>query len=426
MTVSDQQLLTIADYEARSRDILPRALFDVLFGGPGVAGFEAETRNVQAFAETRLRPRVMAGAATRRMRTSVLGQEIAMPVVLAPAGYHQRGHPDGELASARAAHAQGTILTVSPASTYTIEEVAAASPGPLWFQLYVLKSRAVDERLIRRAEDSGYKALMITVDHLGRSREREIRYDFSRTSEHRVVHTVDPKRVLVNFAGMDLPGVPSHDNYRASFDDAFSWSDLEWVRKVTKLPLILKGIQTAEDARLCREHGVDALVVSNHGGHASPDARATLETLPEVVAAAGKGVEIYLDGGVRRGGDALKALALGARCVLVGRPIFWGLAVGGQEGLACVLDIYRSELDSAMSLCGVADVLDVDDRLVAPPTAWHADGGDLVDRLERLSRLAAAGHLSRDELAIAKERVLFTHEVPRPEVRAALSDPTSV
>ena len=369
--LTDTGLLTIADYEARSRDVMPRQLFDVLFGGAGADAFEAEARNLEAFRNTRLRPRVMTGITERKLSTTVLGRRISMPVVLAPAGYHQRAHPEGELASARAAHAAGTILTVSTASTFTIEEVAAASDGALWFQLYMFKSRAVDEALIRRAEKSGYKALMITVDHLGRSREREIRYDFSRTTEHRVVHTIDPNRVLANFAGMDFAGTPTTDAYRVQFDHAFQWSDLAWVRSVTSLPIIIKGIQTAEDAHLCAEHGVDALVVSNHGGHASPDARATLEALPEIVESA-PGVEVYIDGGVRRGGDVLKALALGARCVLVGRPIFWGLAVDGEAGLGRVLEILREELDSAMSLCGVADVERVDRRLVALPPGWSS------------------------------------------------------
>lgn len=372
--MSGPDLLTIADYEARSREVMPRQLFDVLFGGEGADAFEAEARNLDAFRATRLRPRVMTGNATRKLGTSVLGQSISLPVVLAPAGYHQRAHPDGELASARAAHAEGTILTVSTASTFTIEEVAAAGGGALWFQLYMFKSRAVDEQLIRRAEEAGYKALMITVDHLGRSREREIRYDFGRTTEHRVVHTIDPKRVLANFAGMELAGTPSADAYRDHFDHSFQWSDLAWVRSVTSLPIVIKGVQTAEDARLCAEHGVDALVASNHGGHASPDARATLETLPEIVDAA-RGVEVYLDGGVRRGGDVLKALALGARCVLIGRPIFWGLAIDGESGLRHVLQILRSELESAMSLCGVGDVELVDRRLVATPAGWPEVAG---------------------------------------------------
>jgi 4-hydroxymandelate oxidase len=371
--VTDRRLLTIADYEVLSREILPRQLFDVLFGQLDAPGFEANTNNILAFGSTRLRPRVMAGILARKLSTTVLGQRIELPVMLAPAGYHQRAHPHGELATARAARAAGTVFTVSTASTYSIEEVAAATDGPLWFQLYMFKDRDLDARLVERAEAAGYKALMVTVDHLGRSRERELRYDFTRHSEHRLVHTIDPDRVLRNFQGMGLEAVPSADNYRANFDEAFAWHDIAWLRSKTSLPIVIKGIQTEEDARLCVEHGVDALVVSNHGGHASPDAKGTLETLQEVSAAVGGLLEIYLDGGVRQGSDVLKALALGAKAVLIGRPIFWGLAVDGETGVRNVLEIFRSELDSNMKLCGVADVDNVNRRLVATPLDWGRD-----------------------------------------------------
>jgi 4-hydroxymandelate oxidase len=368
--LTDRTLLTIADYEALSREILPRQLFDVLFGAIGTPGFEANTNNILAFRSTRLRPRVMAGIRTCKLWTNVLGQRIELPVMLAPAGYHQRAHPLGELATARAARAAGTVFTVSTASTFSIEEVAAATDGPLWFQLYMFKDRDLDARLLERAEVSGYKALMVTVDHLGRSRERELRYDFTRHNEHRVVHTIDPDRVLRNFQGMGFDEVPGADNYRANFDEVFGWHDIAWLRSRTSLPIVIKGIQTEEDARLCVEHGIDGIVVSNHGGHASPDAKGTLETLVEVSAPAQGSLEIYLDGGVRQGSDVLKALALGARAVLIGRPIFWGLAVDGELGMRSVLDILRRELESNMTLCGVADVENVSSRLVATPAEW--------------------------------------------------------
>src|SRR5579875_907702 len=400
------QLLTVADYEARSREVLPRELFDVLFGSEGAPGFEANTNNIAAFRSIRLRPRVMVGVGARKLSTTVLRVPVELPVLLAPAGYHQRAHPEGELATARAARAAGTILTVATASTYSIEEVAAVTDGPLWFQLYVFKDRALDERLIARAEEAGYRALVVTVDHLGRSRERELRYDFGRHSEHRLVRTIDPRRVLRNLAGMGLTSIPSGDAYRANFDQDFCWSDLAWLRSRTSLPLVIKGIQTAEDARLCLEHGVDGIVVSNHGGHASPDARGTLETLPEVVDTVGKGMEVYLDGGVRRGADVLKALALGARAVLIGRPLFWGLALDGETGVRHIFQILRDELDSTMTLCGVTDVEQVDAALVAPACPCH--GGGLVVSLERLAALARSGALSAEEFAAAKASLLRT------------------
>jgi isopentenyl diphosphate isomerase/L-lactate dehydrogenase-like FMN-dependent dehydrogenase len=173
---------------------------------------------------------------------------------------------------------------------------------------------------------------------------------------------------------MGFEQVPGADNYKANFDESFGWRDIAWLRSKTSLPLIIKGIQTEEDARLCVEHGVDALVVSNHGGHASPDAKGTLETLQEVSAAVGGHLEIYLDGGIRQGSDVLKSLALGARAVLIGRPVFWGLAVDGERGVRNVLEALRSELDSNMTLCGVADVENVSRQLVTTPRDWLRDG----------------------------------------------------
>ena len=354
--MSGQGLLNLQDYEERSRGIMPRPLFDVLFGTHGAPGFEANTRNVDAFRSTRLRPRVMAGVANRDMSTTVLGTRVRLPVLLAPVGSHQRAHPEGELASARAAHNAGSILTLSTVSTYSIEEVAAASSGPLWFQLYFFRSRPLTEILVRRAEDAGYRAIVLTVDQLGaRSKEREMRFDFQIFGEEKVVHTISAERVLRNFAGLDLPDLPTGSTMAASFEEDLSWHDVGWLRGITSLPLVIKGIQTAEDALLAVEAGADAIVVSNHGGHALPDADATLSMLPEIVAAVSGRLEVYLDGGVRSGSDVFKALALGARAVFIGRPIFWGLSVAGSDGLEAVFDILREELDSTMALCGVRD-----------------------------------------------------------------------
>ena len=359
------QLLTLADYEAQARTLMPRPLFDVLFGAYGAPGFEANTRNIAAFESMTLRPRVLNGAGGRDLSTTVLGQKISLPVMLAPVGSHQRGHPEGELASAIAAKAAGTILALSTVATYSIEEVAEASDGPLWFQLYIFRNRPLTELLVRRAEAAGYRAIMLTVDHIGaNSREREMRYDFRIFGEERVVHTTSADRVLRNFAGVDLPDLPTGATMGTAFEPGLTWADVAWLRRLTSLPIVIKGIQTAEDAALAAEHGVDAIVVSNHGGHALPEAEATLTVLPEVAETVGGRLEIYLDGGIRRGSDVLKALALGARGVFIGRPLFWGLAVGGAEGVAGVLDILRQELASAMALCGVYDCRNVPATLV--------------------------------------------------------------
>jgi 4-hydroxymandelate oxidase len=400
----DGDLLTIADFEVRSREILPRQLFDIIFGGYGVRGFEGNTHSIQAFDNSRLRPRVLAGVGTRRLSTSVLGEPITSPLMIAPAGYHQRAHPEGELATARAAAAAGTVFTVATASTYSIEEVAEASAGPLWFQLYVFKDREVDRKLVARAEQAGYKALMVTVDQLGRSRERETRFDFTKNTEHRTIRTIDPARVLKNFQGMDGPNLDG-DNYHGNFDRDVTWSDVAWLRSCTSLPIIIKGIQTGEDAALARDAGIDAVVVSNHGGHGSPDSKGTLEILPEVVAQAGTAMEVYLDGGIRRGADILKAVALGARAVLVARAALWGLAVDGQAGVERVLDIFRSELDGTMTLCGVGDVQQAGPDLVElPGIGGRAER--MIGHLGELAGLHEAGRLTDDEFRLAKQAVI--------------------
>ena len=341
-------LLTIGDYEARARETMPKALFDRLFGDLGAPDWTTNTNNVTAMNAVKLRPRVLVGGGERDLTTTVLGDEISFPVMLAPTGTHQRAHPMGELAATRAAGAAGTILGLSTASSFSIEEVAEVATCPLWFQLYFFQDRELTEILVRRAEQAGYKAMMLTVDNLGAtSREREYRY----------AYILEQERSLKNFEGIELPNLPTRDNFTESFESALNWADLEWLRSLTSMPLVVKGIQTAEDARLCAEYGAEALVVSNHGGHAMQETEGTIDMLPQVADAVGDRLEIYLDGGVRKGADVLKALALGARAVFVGRPIFWGLSVGGEDGVRHCLEILRrAELSVAMGLCGVTDV----------------------------------------------------------------------
>jgi len=388
-------LLTIPDYEARARETMPRVLFERLFGTYGALDWVTNTNNVAAFDAIKLRPRVLVDVSHRDLSTAVLGQKISFPVMLAPTGTHQRAHPQGELASARAAGAAGTIMGLSTASSYSIEEVAEVATGPLWFQLYFFKNRELTQILMRRAQNAGYTAMVLTVDNLGaRSREREYRY----------AYTLEYKRLLKNFVGMELPNLPTPENFTDSFDSALNWSDLTWIRSITPMPLVIKGIQTAEDARLCVEHGVNGLIVSNHGGHALEGTVGTIEMLPEVVNAVGDRVEVYLDGGIRRGRDVLKALALGAKAVFIGRPIFWGLSVDGEAGVRRVLDILRDELNVAMGLCGVTDVKKVDRSLVEEPNGRRED--DVVGQLERLARLLEQGYLTRHEFDTHKAKLL--------------------
>ena len=387
-------LLNVLDYEARASEIIPSALFNRWFGKYGAPDWITNTNNLDAIQATKLRPRVLAGIGNRDVSTRVLGQDITLPVMLAPSGFHQRTHPDGELASVRAAGSMGTIMCLSTASTYSIEEVAEASTGPIWFQLYFLRQREVTETLVRRAEDAGYTGLVVTVDNLpARSRERDTRYAYQ----------VPAERVLKNFEGTDLWDSPTRYAMHDSYEMAIAWSDMEWLRTITSMPLVIKGIQTAEDARLCVEHGMDGLIVSNHGGHSLEGSTGSIEVLPEVVDAVGGRTEVYMDGGVRRGVDVLKALALGARAVFIGRPVFWGLAIDGEAGVRHVLDILKDELDIAMGLCGVASVREANRDMVVPA---GQSAGDPIDRLERLAGLVDRGYLTRTEFDTQKARIL--------------------
>ena len=389
-------LLTVADYEARARETMPQALFDRLFGTYGGPSMTSNTSNLAAFEALKLRPRVLADVSHRNLSTEVLGQKISFPVMLAPTGTHQRAHPQGELASARAAGAAGTIMGLSTASSYSIEEVVEAASGPLWFQLYFFRDRELTEILVRRAEAAGYSALMLTVDNLGaRSRERE----------HRYAYTLEAERILKNFVGIELPNLPNRDNFGDSFESGLNWSDLEWLRSLTSMPLVIKGIQTAEDARLCAEYGVEGLIVSNHGGHALEGTAGTIEMLPEVTDAVGDRVEVFLDGGIRRGTDVLKSLALGAKAVFVGRPIFWGLSVSGEEGVRNVLEILQGEVDVAMGLCGLSDVKSADRSLLIGPDGESNREG-MISQLERLARLLEQGYVTRDEFEALKAQLL--------------------
>jgi isopentenyl diphosphate isomerase/L-lactate dehydrogenase-like FMN-dependent dehydrogenase len=255
-------------------------------------------------------------------------------------------------------------MSLSTVSTFSIEEVAAVAGPRRWFQLYLFRDRRITQHLIRRAEDSGYTALVITVDVPGtQTNERDVRFakrGYSFTDETRMAPHLQPDRVLRNFQDVRLAGfeLPTPGGLPAFFDSSFTWDDLEELRRTTSLPIVIKGIQCGEDAARCRELGVDGLVVSNHGGFALADASPTVRLLPEVVEAAGS-VEVYLDGGVRHGTDVLKSLALGARAVLIGRAQIWGLAVAGEHGVSDVLRILRDELEQAMRHCGAADVAHV-------------------------------------------------------------------
>ena len=352
--------INLFDFEARAKQSLPHHIWEFIEAG----AFDEITtkRNRAALDAVALRPRFLVDIQNRDLSTTVLGQKISFPVMIAPAGGHKVAHPEGELATARAASAAGTIMALSTSSNYSMEEVARAGTGPLWFQLYH-RGYDLTEMLVHRAEEAGYIAICLTVDTpLPGTKERDIRNQYVR-----------PRGLeLANFVGEQamqglISGTDEASDWEQPRFPTLTWSELGWLRTLTSLPLVIKGIRTAEDARLCVESGVDGILVSNHGGRQIDGTLSSVETLPEIVEAVKGQAEIYLDGGIRRGADVLRALALGARAVLIGRPLFWGLAVDGEDGVRMVLELLRQELDRAMGYCGVTNIESVNRSLVALP-----------------------------------------------------------
>ncbi len=356
--MSDALPIHVHAYEVLARAALSPAVRDYLAGG---SDDERTLRgNREAFARLRFRPRVLVDVSTCDTTTSVLGTRVRSPVLIAPIAHQGLLHPEGECATARGAETAGTVFVASTMATRALEDIAAAA-GPWWLQLYVFRDRAVTEALIQRAERSGCRAIVVTADapRLGR-RERDLRNGFAvpppRDGAGASVHALLGQRVCGTSA------IEVHA--RATFDPALTWDALAWIRARTSLPLVIKGIVTADDARLAVEHGAAAIVVSNHGGRQLDGTIATIDALPACVAAVDHRCEVYLDGGVRRGTDVLKALALGARAVLVGRPIGWALAVGGEHGVAHIVDLLRNELETAMCLAGCPDTRAIPRSLV--------------------------------------------------------------
>lgn len=359
------QIGNLLELEVRAREVLPQAVFDYIAGG---AEDEVSLRrNREAFGRWALRPRVLVDVSRRETATTVLGQRVTMPVLVAPTAFHRLVHEEGEVATARGAMAEGSLFVLSTLATRSLEEVAAVGEAPRWFQLYVYRHREVTETLVQRAEAAGYGALVVTVDTpLGGRRERDERNAF----------TLPEGVTLGHFREVELatlPDVPEGTSglaayWSAMLDPTLTWDAVDWLRDRTDLPLVLKGIMTGEDAARAVDRGVEGIVVSNHGGRQMDHSLGTLDVLPEVVEAVGGRAEVYVDGGVRRGTDALKALALGARAVLVGRPVLWGLALDGAEGVQGVLERLRMELDLALALGGCPRVADVDRSLVTRAT----------------------------------------------------------
>lgn len=348
----------IADFRALAKAKLPRPTFE--FVETGSADEVTLRENTAAYARLKLLPPVLSGVSATSLKTTVLGQSVDLPILLAPVAAQRMYHPQGALAAARAARGMGTVFGVSSSATNSIEEVAAAADGPKWYQLYMPKDRTVAERLVARAEAAGYKALVLTVD-LGEWKDADRRNRFMLPREMLLKHLRD-----IGFAGV-RDGWTEADvvKFNASaWDLTFSWEIFDWLRSRTKLPLVIKGVLREDDARRAIDAGVNGIVVSNHGGRRLDTMPATIDRLPHIVAAVEGKAEVFLDGGIRRGTDVLKALALGARAVLIGRPYAYGLAADGEAGVKRVLELLRDELENVLIACGCRSVGEVPASLV--------------------------------------------------------------
>ena len=340
--------ITVAEYEPLARARLEIGAWDYQAGGAGDEHSLAD--NLASWARVRLRPRVLVDVATRDLTTGAFGLDLPHPIVIAPTAAHRLSHPDAGLATARGAAAAGALNTLSTIASVSLEEVAAAEPaGPRWFQLYAPADRGACRDLVDRAVAAGYRAIVLTVDlpYPG-NRERDVRNGFELE------------------LGAHLPSDQQVDERGIIELPTLSWDDLGWLRSVCPVPLLVKGVLRADDAVRAVDAGCDGVWVSNHGGRQLDTAISAAEALPEVAAAMGGRGLLLADGGVRRGIDVLKALALGADLVAIGRPVLWALAVDGAEGVRRVIEILRDELSLAMALAGCRSIDDISADLVAP------------------------------------------------------------
>jgi L-lactate dehydrogenase (cytochrome) len=361
--------VNVADARARARRLLPRVVFEYVDGG--AEDERTMHANEEAFAELSFSPRMATGTTDPSISVGLFGEQLSLPVILAPCGLIRLIHPDGGIGVARAAASQGTISVLSTVAGSPLEEVAASTSGPTWFQLYASDRSGAGE-LVDRAAAAGYKALVVTVDTpvLGR-RERDVRNGVQpplRISAAGAVR-LGPQiltrpgwtwRIYRSGLRLDSFGGGPSVVSTTSIASPLRWSDVEWIRERWSGPLLVKGLLTASDAERAVAGGADGIIISNHGGRQLEGAPATLRVLPEVVAAVGDRTVVLVDGGVRRGSDVVKALALGARAVLIGRPYLYGLAAGGEAGVEQILRVLRDEMTRTLSLMGCAGVEELD------------------------------------------------------------------
>jgi 4-hydroxymandelate oxidase len=350
--MTDARPITVAEYEPLARARVDHGAWDYQAGGAGDEVSLADNR--AAWDRIRLRPRVLVDVSSRTTATTALGADLAHPIVVAPMADHSLSHPDGERATARGAAATGGVFTLSTISSVSMEDVAAAAPvGPRWFQLYAPADREACRGLVERAAAAGYSAVAVTVDLPmpgNRERDRRSGFEIDLGTHLPPEQPVDPETGIVVLPTLD-------------------WDDLAWLRSVCPIPLLAKGILRADDAARAVDAGIDGVWVSNHGGRQLDTAIAPADALPEIADAVGERALLIVDGGVRRGIDVLKGIALGADLVAIGRPVLWGLAVGGADGVQHVLELLRDELSLAMALAGCRSIEEITPDLLVRPHA---------------------------------------------------------
>lgn len=350
--------VNVAEFMTLAKAKLPKATYEYI-----TTGSEDEITlrdNVAAFRRIKVLPPLLTGVGKSDLSTTILDQRVSLPVLLAPAGVQQLFHPQGALASARAAAAAGTIFVVSTSAGHSVEEIAAVTSGPLWFQLYVPQDRKVAQKLVQRVERAGYRAIVVTVD-LGERKDADRRNNFT-VPKHELL------KMLRDVGHEQLSDRLSYDQLiqfnAQAWRRGLSWDFFDWLRSITQLPILIKGVLREKDARKAVSLGLDGIIVSNHGGRRLDGMPASIDQLPDVVKAVEGRAEVLLDGGVRRGTDVLKAIALGAKAVLIGRPYAWALAADGEAGVKQVVELFREELQNACVTCGCAQISDIESSLV--------------------------------------------------------------
>jgi isopentenyl diphosphate isomerase/L-lactate dehydrogenase-like FMN-dependent dehydrogenase len=346
--------LNVMEFEAAARKALPPAHYGYM--ATGVDDDYTLQANHEAYRHIQLRPRRLVDVRETSLRTTLFGTAWDSPIFICPCGYHRAFHPEGEVATARAARARKNLMLLSTVTTTPVEEVNREYAGAVWYQLYSTSSWAITEKLVKRAEAAGCPVLVWTIDLMaGRNTETQTRLRRQDTRDCNTCHAnggPGALRRMPMFAGLDVTGV-------GVAAPASTWAMVERLKKLTGMKLVLKGIETREDAALACEHGADGIIVSNHGGRAEESGRATIQCLPEVVEAVRGRIPVMIDGGIRRGSDAFKALALGASAVGIGRPYLWGLSAFGQPGVERVIDILRAELTLVMRQCGARSIQEI-------------------------------------------------------------------